>query len=214
MTQKDLSKIDSFIERYNKLPKTADLKIKIIWGEATDEEKAEAKKILDEIDNIFAEIWAFVKVKYGENSGYLKRSHKINFDTEVMGIPVHTNDRNAIESSWRKGMREFQHLLRDLKLETETRIEHEQTNMDSTPKTDSSNSKKNTTTITQSNVIVGNVSHSGLDLSREKGNVNPAIQPTTQKRKKNISVIIKILKWLVPVAISAGILYYNWLKSK
>jgi len=62
------------------------------------------------------------------------------------------------------------------------------------------------------NAIVGQGEKINQQSSPPLGNVNPANNPNKKNKKKYISVIVNILKWFIPVAISAGILYFNWNK--
>jgi len=126
MTEKDLVKIDQFIERYNKLPKDAELKYKIICGEATEEDKNLAENILDEIDNFFIELVAFIKVRFGHGSDYIKICNSIDFDTEIAGIKVRTNDKTAINRSWRNGLSKLKNLLLNVKAEIKERLDSQQ----------------------------------------------------------------------------------------
>ncbi len=126
MTEKDLEKIDQFIERYNKLPKDAELKYKLIRGEATDEDKKLAENLLDEIDNLFIELVAFLKVKFGHGNNYIKISNSIDFDTEIAGIKLTTIDKTAINRSWTNGMSRLKNLLLNIKAEIRERLDSQQ----------------------------------------------------------------------------------------
>lgn len=125
MTAKDLKKVESFLERYEKLPKNADLKIKIMFDNPTQADKDEAKIILDEINSLFIDIVAFVKVKFGKDSSYIRLSNSIDFNTEIRGIPIHNNDRAAINRSWSDGMSRLENMLNNLKAEVKEILEDE-----------------------------------------------------------------------------------------
>lgn len=122
MTEKDLEKIDQLIERYNKLPKDAKLKYRIIRGEATKEDKILAENLCNDIDNLFIELVAFVKVRFGHGSDYIKISNHIDFDTEIAGIKITTNDKTAINRSWSNGMSRLKNLLLNIKAEIKERL--------------------------------------------------------------------------------------------
>ena len=200
MKKRDLERIDGYIERYNALPKTADLKIKVLLGEPTELEKKQAKEIIDEIDEIFAELWAFIKVKFGEDSSYLKRCHDIDFDAAVSGIRLITNNKAVIQSSWQRGMHDFGHLLRDLKLEISMILE-EQDGKSKSVDSEITNLGRNTTHISNSNVVMGNISDSEVSTNIDSGNSSAENVDPPSKKWQIIGVIIAIIIGIISYAL-------------
>jgi len=193
MTNKDLAKIEGFIERYDKLPKTTEFKYKVIWGDATESEKQEAKMVLDEIDEIFIELRAFIRVRFGEDHEYLKHCNYIDFGPTMFGSPIITNDRKRIQSAWRNGMRSFESLLRNMRAEVLMRIEDQ-------PKIQNSMEKINQSTqITNSNVIIGDVSQSDLSKNKNSGMVK---EDAPTKKWQKIGVYAAVLLALIALIIN------------
>lgn len=63
-------------------------------------------------------------------------------------------------------------------------------------------------TYKDSIVIKGDNSGNQSSFSNKSLNVNPPKKPTKNTKQKIISFIINFLKWLIPLSISIGILYY------
>ncbi len=181
MSEKEIAKIDSLMSRFEKLPKNADLKVKVMWGEPTEDDKQEALRIINEIDDIFIELNAFIKVNFGDSHKYLKKSKAIKFDAH----PIITNQVNFIQSSWANGIQSTEYLLREIRAEVIARVEKgEKENKSGKALEKGLSSIAN---ISNSTVIVGDVNDSKLsNLNKINNNLsqNPITPPSSEQKKK------------------------------
>lgn len=167
MTNKDIDRIDKLISRYNKLPQSAEFKVIMLKrGKPTEEEKTDSIKVFDEINDIFREIRTFVKVKIEEPTAYLVRCHEIKFEAKVKSIPIDDEDARITIRVWEEGMREFNNLLKDLRLEVSMLVEE----IESKQQAKNSIVDSQTTNISNSNVILGKVEKSTLSSGTQKSN--------------------------------------------
>ena len=127
MTKKDLNRIDSLLNRTNNLPDILHLRASEIGYILTDEDKELLKKTYIELDDILKEVATFINVKFPKRPDYIHAWNKIDFDTKIGGIKIHTTDREHTKREWKNGMFDLVSLLKTLKHEIELRIEDNNT---------------------------------------------------------------------------------------
>jgi len=207
ITDKDLDKINGFIEMYNRLPKDGNLRIGAIFGELNEIEKKELLNELNHSDDLFRNLFAFIKVKFGKEHDYFKDCMEISFDPEVMGLKIHTTDRNHYRRSFQNGMRDLENLLKSMKAEINELIEDSEEKI----KLSKNNMKNDIKHISNSNVIIGDVNHSNLSKTENKEDKSNDVTA----RNENLGATKKWQKITVFISISIFILTgLYWFLSK
>lgn len=118
MTEKDLIKINVFLDRVQELPSDATLKNKILWNKSTEEDRESFLEAMKEIGRIIVELTAFLKVRFGESSNYVLRLGKIDFiTTKSHGIKYFTNDQSANNEAWQSALSELRYLIYEIRAE-------------------------------------------------------------------------------------------------
>jgi len=200
MTQRDLDRLNSLKERFDKLPKTADLKLKVRFGEPTEQEEEDYKKLSEEVNDLFHDIQAFCKVKFKNDNQYFNACQNISLDTHVMGTPVVTTYQEKHKESWSNGMKKLGVLIKNMIREVELRVEDEP---------QSNEVKSNSTKIENSTIVIGDVSHSDLSKNRNPEPIKNTQQNITALARKDnksnpptrtwqkISVVIGIILFIL-----------------
>lgn len=126
MTKKDLEKANKFIERVLKLPRNADLRNKLIWNDATEDEGIEYIEVKKEIGRIRIELNAFVKVRFGILSTYMMQLDKIDFEhDEIAGLRITTNSIDSNNKTWNKAFSQLLYILYEIRAEITEIIDNE-----------------------------------------------------------------------------------------
>jgi hypothetical protein len=127
MTPKDLNRIESLLTRTNNLPDILHLRASEIGYVFTEYDKELLKKTYIDLDNILKEVATFINVKFPGRQDYIHAWNKIDFDTKIGGLKIHTTDREHTKREWKNGMFDLVSLLKTLKHEIELRIEDNNT---------------------------------------------------------------------------------------
>lgn len=183
MTTKDLNRIESLLTRRNNLPNILHLRACEIGYILTEEDKELLKKTYIDLDDILKEVATFINVKFPGRQDYIHAWNKIDFDTKIGGIKIHTTDREHIKREWKNGMFDLVSLLKTLKHEIELRME------------DKSSETKETKVLTNNfngNIVYTEGNLSG-NVSQSSNNLyNTATNPKTELKAD--SVIMKFWK--------------------
>lgn len=169
LMHKDLEKFDEIISRVDSLPPNADFKVPFLRGKGSDDEKSAALQILDEVNDVFRDLQAFIKVKLPESQHYLTECQAIDFDTEVMGISVRTNSEAHHQSAWKEGMFKLHNLLKSIRSEIVLQIEDSNEDVVRRP---NKNLQIGHTQISHSNVVIGDINSSSIDYGDPARNNN------------------------------------------
>lgn len=191
MTQKDLNRIDSLLTRTNNLPEILHLRASEIGYLLTEEDKELLKKTYTDLDDILKEVATFINVKFPGRQDYIHAWNKIDFDTKIGGIKIHTTDREHIKREWKNGMFDLVSLLKTLKHEIELRIEDNNTETNKTKLL--TNNFNGNIVYTEGN-FEGKVNQSSSQNKTVK--TPPAIATVTIK-KILIGVIITVIGGLI-----------------
>ncbi|HZV71426.1 MAG TPA: hypothetical protein VFG10_17845 [Saprospiraceae bacterium] len=213
VTLKDLTQIDSIIERVEKLPTNADLKMKLLRGSTNQEDIKEYSKLQEELNDISFELHSFIKVKFPDNGDYFNQYSRINFEVEILGIPLRTNSEKENQLAWNDGINRLKGLLQCIRSETSLRLDDYDNNTQF-------NVMKNVlgahTHISNSQVFVGDVTGSHI-MNGDQSYVqqikpeNEQNQPNRSKDAptKKLQILAIILAVIIGMSgLVLGYLYY------
>lgn len=189
MTIKDLNRIESLLTRTNNLPDILHLRASEMGYTFTQDDKELLKKTYIDLDDILKEVATFINVKFPGRQDYIQAWNKIDFDTKIGGLKVHTTDREHMKREWKNGMFDLVSLLKTLKHEIELRIEENNTEKKQ-PKVLTNNFNGNVV-YTQGN-LSGNVNQSSNNFSNNSITNNTTANPTNES--KTNSIILKFWK--------------------
>lgn len=201
MTNKDLNRIESLLNRTNNLPDILHLRASEIGYVFTVADKELLKKTYSDLDDILKEVATFINVKFPKRQDYIHAWNKIDFDTKIGGIKVHTTDREHIKREWKNGMFDLVSLLKTLKHEIELRIEDN--NIEKNEPKALTNNFNGNIVYTEGN-LSGTINQSSNNFSN-----NPTIISTTANPKsesKTNSPILKFWKLISENKLVSGLL--------